>query len=208
MKWKWKKLLIKIAIGILATMILTVGTWNAATKHSSNNEQVKIIEKHEEDNKSYIISKESVMSKLDSTVKIVSMTEDLHKSFEDIDTKGIDRHTELKLSGTYQMGIQTKDIHIMHIDNERGILHIKLGKPSLISLDLPYNKVLYEKTQGFLRLAMNEEEQKNFYKSAKVSIQKELLSDKEMDKKVRMYNEKAVKKLFSDIPNVRAIVFE
>ncbi|TPF18060.1 DUF4230 domain-containing protein [Priestia megaterium] len=207
MKWKWKLLLIKIAIGFILAASLISATVYTVNKHNTN-EQVKIIEKHEEDNKSYIISKETVMSKLDSTVKIVSMKEDLHKSFEDVDTKGIDRHTELKLSGTYQMGIHTKDIHIMHIDNERGILHIKLGKPSLIALDLPYNKTSYEKTSGWLRMSMNEEEQKNFYKSAKVSIEKELLKDKEIDKKVRMYNEKAVKKLFSDVPNVRAIVFE
>jgi len=207
---KFKLLLIKALIAIVASFLLVSGTVYAVNKHNNSGEEVKIIQQHDKvKDQSYIISKEAVMSKLDSTVKIVSMSEEIHKSLEDVNDGFFgERHTELSLDGTYQMGIHTKDIQVLHIDNDRGIIHIKLGKPSLISLDLPFNSLKFEKTQGWARLSMGEEEQKNFYIVSKKSITKELTSNKEILKKANMYNEKAVKELFKDIPNVRAIVFE
>lgn len=207
---KFKLLLIKALIAIVASFLLVSGTVYAVNKHNNSGEEVKIIQQHDKvKDQSYIISKESVMSKLDSTVRIVSMSEDIHKSLARPDKSFFgERITELTLNGTYQMGIKTKDIQVLHIDNDRGIIHIKLGKPSLVSLDLPYNQLEFQKVKGWSRLSMNDEEQKNFYNASKKAIAKELTTNKEITKKANMYNEKAVKELFKDIPNVRAIVFE
>ncbi|WP_025909307.1 DUF4230 domain-containing protein [Priestia flexa] len=209
MTWKFKQLLIKALIAIVASFILVTTTIHAVNTHQSD-EEVKIVQQHEEiADQSYIISKETVMSKLDSTVKVVSMKEDINKKLEDVD-KGFlgERVTELKLHGTYMMGLHTKEIKILHIDNEQGILYLKLGEPKLISLDIPFDQLEFDKTQGFMRLALDEEEQKNFYKASKKRIEKELLGNEEIMQKANMYNQKAIEKLFSDIPNIKEIKFK
>jgi len=209
MKWKWKKLLIKIAIGILTAMILTVGTWNAATKHSNNEEQVKIIEKHEESNQSYIISKESVMSKLKSKSQIVSMEQEINKKDVEVDDGFTgERHTELTMHGTYKVGLNTKDIEIDYIEQNTGTVYVELGEPVLISLDIPYNHIQFKKTQGFFRMAASEEEQKNFYKASKKNIEVELMKNKEVLKTANAKNKEVIKDILMQIEGINYIVFK
>jgi hypothetical protein len=206
LKWTFKKYLIKALLGV-AALFIAINTYKAVMKPM---QQVKIIQQHEQiaDSK-YIISEEMIMSKLKSKSQIVSLQQDLHKKDTFVDDSLLgERHTELTVNGTYKMGLNTKDIEIRHIDSENGIVFIKLGKPVLISLDIPYDQIKFDKTKGWLRLAMDEEEQKNFYKSVDKNIEKELINDKELLKVADSMNRDVIMDLLNGLPEIKNVVFE
>ncbi|MFA1509921.1 DUF4230 domain-containing protein [Priestia aryabhattai] len=208
MKWKWKILLIKIAIGFILAASLISATAYTVNKHNTN-EQVKIIEKHEEDNKSYIISKETVMSKLKTKSQIVSMEQEINKKDVEVDDGFTgERHTELKMHGTYKVGLNTKDIEIDYIEQNTGTVYIELGKPVLISLDIPYDEIEFKKTHGFFRMAASEGEQKNFYKASKKNIEIELMKNNEVLKTANAKNKEVIKDILMQIDGINYIVFK
>jgi hypothetical protein len=206
LKWTLRKYLIK-ALLVIAALFIAINTYKAVMKPI---QPVKIIQQHEQiaDSK-YIISEEMIMSKLKSKSQIVSMEQTLHKTDTFIDDSLLgERHTELTVNGTYKMGLNTKDIEIKHIDSQNGIVYIKLGKPVLISLDIPYDQVEFDKKQGFFRLAMDEKEQKNFYKSVDKNIERELIKDKELLKVADSMNRDVIMDLLNGLPEIKNVVFE
>jgi hypothetical protein len=205
LKWKFKKYLIKALISI-AALFIAINTYKAVMKPI---QPIKIIQQHEQiaDSK-YIISEEMVMSKLKSKSQIVSMEQTLHKTDTIVDDSLLgQRKTELTLKGTYKMGLNTKDIQVQHIDNQNGIVYIKLGKPVLISLDIPYDQIKFDKTQGFFRLALDEKEEKQFYKAVHKNIESELNKDKEVLKTADLMNRDVIMDLLKMIPDIKSVVF-
>jgi hypothetical protein len=171
---------------------------------------IRIIQQHEQiaDSK-YIISEEAIMSKLKAKSQVVSMERTINKkdTFVDDNLLG-ERKTELTVKGTYKFGLNTNDIQVQHIDNQNGIVYIKLGKPVLISLDIPYDQIQFDKTQGFFRLAMDEKEEKQFYKAVHKNIESELSKDKEILKTADLMNKDVVENILKLIPNIKNIVFQ
>ncbi|MEW5569717.1 hypothetical protein [Rossellomorea marisflavi] len=128
---------------LLRALILITALFIAinAIRGNGNQEPTKIVEQYEEVKEDhYIITKELIVSKLTSRSQMVSMEQDFIKSYTDVD-KSIwgDRYTELTVKGKYILGLETKDIEVKHVDEERGIVYLKLGKPTLISLEIPYD---------------------------------------------------------------------
>jgi hypothetical protein len=206
LKWTFKKYLIKALLAI-AALFIAINTYKAVMKPI---QLVKIIQHHEQiaDSK-YIISEEMVMSKLKVKSQIVSMEQTLEKTDTFVDDGLLgERHTELTVNGTYKMGLNTKDIQVQHIDNQNGIVYIKLGKPVLISLDIPYDQIQFDKTQGFFRLAMDEKEEKQFYKAVHKNIETELTKDKEILKTADLMNKDVVENILKLIPEIKSIVFQ
>jgi hypothetical protein len=205
LKWKFKQYLLKAMITILA-VIIAINTYKAVMKPI---EPIRIIQQQEEiaDSK-YIISEEIVMNKLKSKSQIVSMEQTLQKTDTFIDDSILgQRHTELSVKGKYIFGLNTKDIQIQHIDNNTGTVYLKLGKPVLISLDIPFDKIQFDKTQGFFRLAMDEKEEKKFYKAVVKNIQTELMKDKEVLKTANLMNQDVVENILKMIPDIKNVVF-
>lgn len=205
--FKFIKYLIVALIAILTFHILTT-TYNNITNPV---EPIRYTEKHESEIKEseYIISEEMVMSKLESKSQIVSLKQDLHKKEVKIDDSFFgERQTKLEINGTYKMGVNTKDISVKHIDSDSGIVYIELPKPVLISLELPYDQIGFDKTDGFFRLAMDEEEEKKFYKSAKKNIKTELMKDKELLKRVNLFNQEVVEEILTSMTEIKSVVFE
>jgi hypothetical protein len=106
------------------------------------------------------------------------------------------------------LGLETKDIEVKHVDEERGIVYLKLGKPTLISLETPYGQVEFDKTKGWLRLAANEDEEVKFYKSVVKDMKKRIVNDDEIVKQAEIHNKEVVEGLLKMIPDVKSIVFE
>jgi hypothetical protein len=206
--WKIKRILLKVAITFLSLIILTV----AAKSFYNPQQAIKIYQAHEQISNAeseYIISKEAIMSKLKAKSQIVSLEQQLNKTDTIVDSNWLgERQTELTIKGSYKMGLETKDIHINHIDTSTGIVYIKLPAPILISLTLPYDQIEFDKTQGFFRLAMDDSEEKKFYKAVHKNIEQELMSNKEVIKLADTYNRDAVEDILRLIPNVKAIIFE
>jgi hypothetical protein len=203
-KWGFVKYLLIAIIAILAFNI-------AQNTLQRNIEPIKYVSQEESQIKDskYIISEAMIMSKLKMKSQIVSYQQDLHKKETHVDKDLLgERRTELVVNGTYKMGLNTKDIEVKHIDSEKGIAYIKLPKPTLLSLDLPYDKIEFDKKQGFFRLAMNEDEEKKFYKSIKNTIKKELSTDKEVLGQVHIFNKEVVRDILISNTNIQSIVFE
>ncbi|GLI82544.1 hypothetical protein ANABIO32_02310 [Rossellomorea marisflavi] len=137
------------------------------------------------------------------------MEQDFIKLYTDVD-KGFlgDRYTELTVKGKYILGLETKDIEVKHVDEEQGIVYLKLGKPTLISLEIPYDQVEFDKTKGWLRLAANEDEEVKFYKSVVKDIKKRILSDEEVIKQAELHNKQVVEDLLEMTPGVKSVIFE
>lgn len=206
LKAKFKKYLIAACIGILA-MNIAIG-FKVLTKQPE--EMFKYIEKHEAlDISKYTISQEMILSKLKAKAQIVSLEQSIAKKDVNVD-KGFfgDRVTELKLKGSFQMGLDTKDIKIRDIDDSSGTIFIQLPDPVLINLDIPFDQVEFNKTEGWARLAINDEQERNFYKAAKKHIENELLKDKDVIEQAELHNQKVIEDILKLIPQVKNVVFE
>lgn len=208
LKWKFKQLLVQFAILILALAIAAISYKVFFTPVPI--EPIQIINAETLPTSSeFIISKEFILGKLQFKSQIVSMEQELKNiSFTHVDDSLFgQRHTELTLNGTYKMGLDTSGIEVTHIDKS-GIVYIDLPDPKLISLELPYDQIDIEKTKGWARLAMNEEELKNFYKAAETSIRNDILHNEQTLKQAELFNQEAVRGLIKKIPTVKSVVFQ
>ncbi|WP_442636505.1 DUF4230 domain-containing protein [Rossellomorea marisflavi] len=204
-KIQYLKFLLRALI-LIAALFIAIN----AIRGNSNQEPTKIVKQHEEVKEDhYIITKELIISKLTSRSQLVSMEQDFIKLYTDVD-KGFfgQRYTELTVKGKYILGLETKDIEIKHVDEEQGIVYLKLGKPTLISLEIPYDQVEFDKTKGWFRLAANEDEETKFYKSVVKDIKKRILSDEEVIKQAELHNKQVVEDLLKMSPGVKSVIFE
>lgn len=204
MFWTFRKHLIK-ALLIVAALFIAISLFT----NKGQNKEVEVIEKAEQvsSKKHFVISEEMIMGKLKAKSQIVSMEQPIKKKDTDVDDGFFgNRYTELKVKGNYKMGLNTSDIKVNHIDNATGNVYISLGKPALISLDLPYDLLKFKKT-GWSRLSMNEDEQKNFYKSVKKEIRSEIVNDKEILRQADLYNQDVVRGLLDNV-GINNIIFE
>lgn len=206
MKFTYLKFLLKSLI-IVLTLFIALNTVKGYTSQSVH--PVKIVPKEELNETHYIINEEMILSKLQSKSKIVSMQQNIDQTYTDID-KGWsgDRHTEIHIKGSFKMGLETSLININYIDNQTGTVYLSLGEPILVSLEIPFNDIQFDKTNGFFRLAMNEQEEKQFYKAVEKNVKDELMSNKEVLKQAELFNQEHVRELLSMLPMVKSVVFE
>lgn len=196
-------------IAMLAFMVVRFGV-DMATDFFHDADTPRYTESHEgpivEDQ--YIISKEMVLSSLQAKAELVSYEQDLFKVEEHHDKSLFgQRVTELTMKGSYKMGLDTADITVTHIDNQNGTVYVELPKPKVISMDVPYDRIEFDKEQGWFRLAMSEEEQKNFYRSAINSMRNELNTDPQILQTANLYNQEVVRDLILKVSNVKRVVF-
>ena len=207
LKPQFKKFLIAACLGILALNI-AVGI-----KYITNQQPVeayKYIEKHEAlESSEYTISEEMVMSKLKARSQIVSLEQSIAKKDVNVD-KGLlgERHTELTLKGKYKIGLETKNIKVRDIDSDNGAIYVQLPDPTLISLDIPLDQVSFDKTSGWLRMALDENEEKKFFKAAKKNVELELMKDEEVISQANLNNQRVVEEILRLIPQIKTVVFE
>jgi hypothetical protein len=85
---------------------------------------------------------------------------------------------------------------------------LKIGNPILISLDIPFDDIEFEKTQGWMRMAMDEEEEKTFYKAVRKNIEVELMKNKELMKTAEIHNREVIMEIMKLMPEVKSVIFE
>lgn len=205
MRWTFKKFLIKAMLVILSLYL------SANIYHNYKQSKIKaeVIQPTEQiSSQKYIISEELIMGKLKAKSQIVSIEQSFNSKSTLVDDNWLgERETELKVKGNYKMGLNTNEIEVKHVDNTSGVVYIKLPDPVIISLQLPYDDIGIDKTKGFLRLSMNEDEEKNFYKSVEKEIRNKLNKDKEIHKQAVLHNHEVVKGLLNSV-GVNEVIFE
>ena len=201
---KLKKVLIIIT---LASTVLVVAI-QITTNNEPKAESVQIVSEEKIASSDYIINKETILKAINTDLQLVTYTQDFTDSHEYVD-KAIfgERHTDLTYSGTYKLGMNKKEMVVKHIDEQNGIVYIQLPKPTIISVEIPYNKVEFEKVQGWARLAMNQEEKNNFYEASVKQFKKELMENKEIMKAVELLNKDGVSEFLASF-GVKKVVFE
>jgi len=208
LKWKFKMILIAALIGFLALNIAAAGK-TLFTKNDTQPIQTVYVQEKVTNEAEYVISEEAVYSHLQAKSQIISLQQDIHKKNTHVDDGLLgERHTELIMEGTLKMGLNTSDIEITHIDSKSGIVYVKLPEPIIISLEIPYDQVDFDKVKGWARLAMKEEEKKNFYKQEEIRLKDELIQDKELMSQADVLNRDAVMEIFKLMPEVKSVVFE
>ena len=153
-----------------------------------------------------IVTKEMVLGKLKSLGQIVSMQQEFTDDYIDIDD-GLfgERQTQLRLAGTYKMGLEIKDIEVVYIEGKT--IHIELPETKLISLEIPYDQVDFDKVKGKLRRSMSEDEKKQFYKVAEKNIRKEISGDKGVRNQANLHNRQVIEDLLKELNGVKYVVF-
>ena len=192
MLWTFRKYLIK-ALLIVAALFIAISLYT----NKGQSKEVEVIEHKSEISKAEnIIDEDMILGKLKAKSQIVSLEQSFTKKSSSVDDAWYgDRHTEMKLKGEYKLGLNTKDIEVRHIDSANKIVYIMLPDPVLISLELPFDDIEFDKTQGFLRLALDEDEQKQFYKSVEKEILKEIKADEDIHMQADLNNQEVVRGL-------------
>lgn len=211
MKWTFKKFLIKAMLALL--VLYSSANWYH--NFMSKNEEPRIVQKVEEvksEKVDYIITEEMILGKLTEKLEEVS----LEGKLDDKKNKYIkvedgffgERKTRLKYKGSYKMGLDKQAVEVKHIDQINGIVYLKMPKPILISLELPFNQIDFKKVKGKLRFSMNDEEEKQYYKVVEKDIRKQLINNKELIRQVDLLNKAHTVETLKDMAGVKNIIFE
>jgi hypothetical protein len=182
----------------------------------SKNEEPRIVQKAEEVKSAkvaeYIITEKMILGKLTEKLEEVS----LEGKLDDKKNKYIKvedgffgaRQTKLQYEGSYKMGLNKQEVEVKHIDQVNGIVYLKMPKPILISLELPFDKISFNKVKGKLRFSMNDEEEKQYYKVVEKDIRKQLMNNKELIRQVDLLNKAHTVETLKDMAGVKNIIFE
>ena len=103
------------------------------------------------------------------------------------------------------MGMEIEDIEVVYIEGET--VHIELPETKLISLEISYDQVDFDKVKGKLRRSMSEDEKKQFYKVAEKNIRKEISSDKEIQNQANLHNKQVIENVIKELAGVKYVVF-
>lgn len=212
MKWTFKKFLLKAMLALL--ILYSSANWYH--NFMSKNEEPRNLQKVEEVKSAkvaeYIITEKMILGKLTEKLEEVS----LEGKLDDKKNKYIkvedgffgERKTRLKYKGSYKMGLDKQAVEVKHIDQLNGIVYLKMPKPILISLELPFNQIDFKKVKGKLRFSMNDEEEKQYYKVVEKDIRKQLMSNKELMRQVDLYNKMHTIESLKDMAGIKSIIFE
>jgi hypothetical protein len=153
---------------------------------------------------SIIVSKRLVLNALHEKAQIVSLKQDIHKEVDSVDDNFWGRRiTHFTFDGSYIMGLDTSTIKLVSYDN--GIVNLTIGKPILINLDLPYDKMQIKKTSGWLRGQMTEDQKQQVYSKTVKQVESEILHNQDTIDKANTYNERVVNDILMKLPGIKQV---
>lgn len=211
MKWTFKKFLLKAMLALL--VLYSSANWYH--NFMSKNEEPRIVQKAEEvksEKVDYIITEEMILGKLEEKLEEVSLKgelDDEKNKYIKVDDSWLgERKTKLTYKGFYKMGMDKHAIEVKHIDQSNGIVYLKMPKPILIALVLPFDQIDFKKVKGNFRMAMGDEEEKRYYKVVEKDIKKQLMNNKDLMRQVDLYNKMHTIESLKDMAGVKNIIFE
>jgi hypothetical protein len=82
---------------------------------------------------------------------------------------------------------------------------LTIGKPILINLDLPYDKMQIKKTSGWLRGQMTEDQKQQVYSKTVKQVESEILHNQDTIDKANTYNERVVNDILMKLPGIKQV---
>lgn len=158
----------------------------------------------------HMIDKQMVINKLTENLQIVGLEGDIEKEFQYQDSKWFgDKSFTMTLHGNFKMGFNIDDIDIESIvitdDNE---IIINTPDITLISLELPYDKIKINKQVDLLRKDFSETDRQLLYSKASESIKQEILNNRTINNDSIVASQNAIKNILLMIPEVKNVSFK
>jgi hypothetical protein len=214
--YRWRKLIICVMV------ILGVAFYFVSHTHLGNHIDTSQIQ-HTYTGLSYIkdsgvIDKEMVIKSLSSTQQLVGTEGHVTKTYiysDSIfkehgwlrDVIGL-RSIEMDVNAFFKMGINLSDITQEDISVYGHTLFIKIPKQILISLDVPYDQIIFKTKTGLMRSQMSESEKQMLYTEARRLLTDNIMGDQTIIDKSVSGVEDALRNLLEKIPNCNRIVFK
>jgi hypothetical protein len=213
--YKWRKLIICVMV------ILGVAFYFVSHIHLGNHIDTQQIQ-HTYTGLSYIkdsgvIDKEMVIKSLSSTQQLVGMEGHVTKTYiysDSIfkehgwlkDTLG-QRTFEMDVNAVFKMGINLSDIKPEDISVYGHSLFIRVPKQVLISMDVPYDQIIFKIKTGLIRSELSESEKQMLYTEARRLLMDNIMGDQTIIDKSYKGVTDALQNLLEKIPNCNRIVF-
>jgi hypothetical protein len=165
-----------------------------------------------------VIDKEMVIKALKTKAELVGLSGHITKSYTYHDSlfqgggwlkDAIgQRVLEMDTNAFFKMGINLQDISQDDISVYGNTLFIKIPKQILISLDIPYDQIVFKAKTGILRGSMSEADKQMIYTEIRRLVTDNILNDDSIINKSSDGVKTALQALLEKIPNCGRIVFK
>ncbi len=166
---------------------------------------------------SQVIDKDMVINSLHKTGKLVGLESTATKiyTYSDSIFEGHNwlkdsigqRSIELDVTAFFKTGINLSDITDNSVVAYGNSLFVKLPKSELISLDIPFDQIVFKVKTGLIRSELSMEEKQMLYTEIRKIVTNNIMSDETI--KTNTYDgvKAALENLLSKVPNCNRIVF-
>ena len=165
-----------------------------------------------------VIDKNLVIKSLTGTQQLVGMEGHAEKSYTYYDSlfKGHNwlenvvgqRSIEMDTNSFFKMGVNLSDIKSEEIQVYGNSLFIKLPKQILISLDIPFDQIVFKTNTGILRSGLTDVDKQTIYTEIRRLTTENIMSDNVVISKSTIGVQDALRSLLEKIPNLNRIVFK
>jgi hypothetical protein len=141
-------------------------------------------------------------------MQVVGLEGDITKEFNYLDNKWYgEKYLKMNLYSKFKIGFNVNEINREDVIVDDGNVIIIMPEIVLISLEVPYDKIVIEQADGMLRKDFTEDERQLLYKSAYESIEKQILNDNTIIDKAKKENENAIRSILMLIPEIKNVSF-
>jgi hypothetical protein len=198
---------IKILIYVILSAVIAVNCLRFYNKINEKSISEYVLG-YEEENE-IIVDKEIIIEKLSEKFQVVGLEGDITKEFNYSDNKWYgDKYYKMELYGKFKFGFNIDEItkeDITIIDNN---VIIDMPNIVLISLEVPYDKIVIDKKEGIFRKMFSEDDRQKLYESAYKSINEQIINDNALIKNAEENNELAIRSILILIPEIKTISFK
>jgi hypothetical protein len=166
---------------------------------------------------SQVIDKDLIIKSLSKTQQLVGMeghatktyiyTDSIFKEHNWLKDALGQRSLEVTVDAIFKTGINLSDIKDSDLVAYGSTLYFKVPKHVLISLDVPFNEIIFKAKNGLIRSDLSLEEKQFLYTEIRKIITNNIMSDETIKNNTYAGVKDALQNLISKVPNVGKIVF-
>jgi hypothetical protein len=154
----------------------------------------------------HYVDQQAVINALSTKAQIVGLTGKVAKTVEYRDGKWYgDKTYKLAATGSFKLGIDTKDISISTSGNT---VTVRYPHPKIISVNMPFDKAKIEKDIGVFRKDIDEKQVQALYGKARTSAVEDIKRNRQAFEKAEDSIERTIEQIIKPIDGVESIQTE
>nr|WP_156736343.1 DUF4230 domain-containing protein [Mycobacterium sp. E3298] len=163
------------------------------------------------------MNKEMVVKSLNNVHQLVGLEGHTEKTYTYTDSifeksgwlkDHIGRRTiQYTVDAYFKTGIDLSSIKTEDVRVYGNSVFVSLPKTTLVSLDVPYDEIVFKTQTGLIRNPLSETEKQQLYTEIRKLVSGEIMSDKRIEGKTQIGVKDALDGLLEKIPNVNRVVF-